>query len=133
MDSGVGGGVASPGMAEQSLYERIGGKPALEAAVDRFYERVLADDRISGFFTTVDMDGQRKKQKRFLAVAFGANERWDGKDMRAAHAHLTLTEEHFTAVAEALQGTLQDLGVPETLIGEVMAIAASTHDDVLNL
>jgi hemoglobin len=120
-------------MSEQSLYQRLGGKPALEAAVDRFYERVLADGRISHFFTTVDMDGQRKKQKRFLAVAFGASENWDGKDMRSAHAHLKLTDEHFGAVAEALQGTLEDLGVPAELIGEVMAIAASTHDDVLNL
>jgi hemoglobin len=120
-------------MSEQTLYQQLGGKPALEAAVDRFYERVLADDRISHFFATVDMDGQRRKQKRFLAVAFGANEKWDGKDMRAAHAHLSLTEEHFTAVAEALQGTLQDLGVPAELIGQVMTIAASTHDDVLNL
>jgi hemoglobin len=117
----------------ESLYVRIGGKPALEAAVDRFYERVLADDRISHFFRTVDMDGQRKKQKRFLAYVFGANETWGGKSMRDAHAHLKLTEEHFGAVAENLQGALQDLGVPADLIGEVMAIAASTHDDVLNL
>lgn len=120
-------------MSTQSLYQRLGGKPALEAAVDRFYERVLADPRIAHFFTTVDMDTQRKKQKRFLAVAFGADERWDGQDMRKAHAHLKLTEEHFGAVAEALQGTLEDLGVPAELIGEVMTIAASTHDDVLNL
>jgi hemoglobin len=120
-------------MTEDSLYQRIGGKPALEAAVDRFYERVLADDRIAHFFTTVDMKGQRNKQKRFLAVVFGANEEWEGKDMRAAHAHLTLTEEHFTAVAENLQGALEDLGVDAAAIAEVMAIAASTHDDVLNL
>ena len=120
-------------MAGQSLYQRIGGKPALEAAVDRFYERVLADERISSLFTTVDMDGQRKKQKRFLAVVLGASETWEGKDMRAAHAHLKLTEEHFTAVAENLQGALEDLGVDAGAIAEVMAIAGSTHDDVLNL
>jgi hemoglobin len=117
----------------ESLYVRIGGKPALEAAVDRFYERVLADDRISHFFRSVDMEGQRKKQKRFLAYAFGANENWGGKSMREAHAHLKLTEEHFGAVAGHLQGTLEDLGVAPNLIAEVMAIAASTHDDVLNL
>ena len=120
-------------MSDASLYERIGGKDALNAAVDRFYERVLADDRIKQFFDSVDMDGQRKKQKRFLAVVFGANEKWEGKDMRAAHAHLDLTEEHFTAVAENLQGALEDLKVPADLIGEVMTIAASTHDDVLGL
>lgn len=120
-------------MSEQSLYERIGGKNALEAAVNRFYERVLADERIRHFFDTVDMDGQRKKQKRFLAVVFGAPGKWEGKDMRKAHAHLDLEEIHFTAVAENLQGALEDLNVPADLIGEVMAIAASTHDDVMNL
>ena len=127
------GAITATTGARSSLYERIGGKEALNAAVDRFYERVLADDRISQFFGGVDMDGQRKKQKRFLAVVFGANENWDGKNMRDAHAHLDLTDEHFTAVAENLQGALEDLGVPEELIGEVMTIAASTHDAVLGL
>ena len=53
--------------------------------------------------------------------------------MRAAHKRMDLNEEHFQAVAEALQKTLQELGVSEPLIQEVMAIAGSTHDDVLNL
>jgi hemoglobin len=120
-------------MSQDSLYQRIGGKPALEATVDRFYARVLADERIKHFFTTVDMPGQIQKQKRFLAVVFGAPGNWEGKDMRKAHAHLKLEEIHFTAVAEQLQGALEDLNVPADLIGEVMAIAASTHDDVLGL
>lgn len=120
-------------MSDASLYERIGGKDALEAAVDRFYERVLADDRIAHFFNTVDMETQRKKQKRFLAVVFGANDKWEGKDMRQAHAHLDLEEVHFQAVAEQLQGALNDLKVPDELVAEVMTIAASTHDDVLGL
>ena len=51
--------------------------------------------------------------------------------MRAAHKRMDLNEEHFQAVAEALQKTLQELGVSEPLIQEVMAIAGSTHDDVL--
>ena len=53
--------------------------------------------------------------------------------MRAAHKRMDLNEEHFQAVAETLQKTLQELGVSEPLIQEVMAIAGSTHDDVLNL
>ena len=116
-----------------SLYEQIGGKNAVEAAVDRFYDKVLADDRIKGFFDAVDMQRQRGKQKIFLAYAFGGPVKYSGKDMRAAHAHLSLTEEHFAAVAENLQETLEELSVPPALIKQVMEIAASTHDDVLNL
>ena len=53
--------------------------------------------------------------------------------MREAHAYLDLNETHFTAVAECLQATLEELGLPADIIDEVMAIVASTHDDVLNL
>ena len=120
-------------MSEQSLYDRIGGKDAVNAAVDIFYTKVLADDRIKHFFDNVDMDRQRTHQKRFLAYAFGGLPTYEGKNMREAHAHLNLEEIHFTAVAECLQATLEELGVAEDLIGEVMAIAASTHDDVLNI
>ncbi len=122
-------------MSQEStpLYDRIGGKGALDAAVELFYTKVLSDDRIKQFFDTVDMDIQRGKQKAFLAFAFGAPVKYSGKDMRAAHAELELTEKHFGAVAENLQNTLEEMGVPSELIAEVMAIAASTHDDVLNL
>ena len=116
-----------------SLYDDIGGSEAVNAAVDLFYEKVLADDRVSQFFADVDMPGQRGKQRKFLAYAFGAPINYDGKDMRSAHAHLKLTEEHFNAVAEHLRATMEDLNVPSELIDQAMAIAASTHDDVLNL
>lgn len=48
-----------------SLYERIGGDAAVNAAVDVFYRNVLNDDRISSFFDDVDMDRQAAKQKLF--------------------------------------------------------------------
>ncbi len=119
----------------ESLFERIGGKDAIEAAVDIFYGKVMADDHINRFFAGVDMDKQRGKQKIFLAYAFGGPVKYDGKDMREAHKHLVergLNDSHFDAVAGHLQATLEELNVPADLIGEVMAIAGSTRDDVLN-
>lgn len=115
-----------------SVYEKIGGEPAMNAAVDIFYRKVLADDRINEFFDTVDMEGQHAKQKAFLTMAFGGPNNYTGKDMREAHKHMNLTEEHFNAVAECLVGTLQDLEVPQDLIDEVVTIAVSVKDDVLN-
>jgi len=38
-----------------SLYERIGGEAAIDAAVELFYQKVLSDDRIKHFFSDVDM------------------------------------------------------------------------------
>ena len=53
--------------------------------------------------------------------------------MRKAHANLPgLDESHFNAVAEDLQKTLEELKISKELIGQVMAIAGSVKDDVLN-
>ncbi len=117
---------------ETSLYSRIGGDAAVEAAVDVFYRKVLADDRISHYFESVDMDAQRAKQKAFLTYAFGGPHGYQGKDMRAAHAKMQLSEADFDAVMEHLGATLKELNVPDELIGEAAAIAMSVKGDVLN-
>lgn len=117
---------------ERSLFEQLGGEAAVDAAVDSFYRKVLADDRISHFFDTVDMDRQRAKQKAFLTYAFGGPNKYTGKDMRAAHASMKLTDEHFDAVVENLAATLKELGVADALIAQVATIASSVKNDVLN-
>ena len=116
-----------------SVYERIGGEAAVNAAVDIFYRKVLSDDRISHFFDTIDMEQQHIKQKAFLTMAFGGPNNYSVVDMREAHKGMNLTEEHFTAVAEALVGTLNDLDVPQAEIDEIVGIAVSVKDDVLNV
>ena len=121
---------------ELTLFEKLGGKPAVEAAVDLFYEKILVDNRINHFFEGIDMKRQRAKQKVFLTYAFGGAPNYSGASMRKAHERLVkekgLNDSHFDAVAENLQVTLQELGIPANLISEVMTIAASTRDDVLN-
>jgi hemoglobin len=123
-------------MSNPTLFEQLGGAAAVDAAVDIFYRKVLTDDSVSHFFDTTDMDEQRAKQKAFLSWAFGGPEEYTGKDMRDAHKDLVeqkgLSDEHFDAVAGHLQATLDELGVGSELAAEVMAVAASTRDDVLN-
>ncbi|HBK55870.1 MAG TPA: group 1 truncated hemoglobin [Xanthomonadales bacterium] len=117
-----------------TLYQRLGGDAAVDAAVDVFYRRVLCDDTLADFFEAVDMDAQRNKQKAFLTMAFGGPNRYTGKELRQAHAPLVargLDDGHFDAVAGHLSATLAQLGVTADLIDEVMAIAGSTRNDVL--
>lgn len=118
-----------------TLYEQLGGEAAVNAAVDIFYRKVLADDRINSFFEDVDMEKQAAKQKGFLTMAFGGPHSYTGKSMRDGHAHLLekgLNDSHVDAVKENLAATLQDLGVAQELIDQVMDIAESTRDDVLS-
>ena len=118
------------------LFERIGGEAAVDAAVNLFYRKVLSDDSITHFFNDIDMNDQLAKQKSFLTMAFGGPNNYSARDLRDAHAPLVdqgLNESHFNAVAVHLQTTLQELGLDDALIGQVMAIAISTHDDILGL
>lgn len=118
----------------ETLYDKIGGEAAVNAAVDIFYRKVLADDRINDYFADVDMDKQAAKQKAFLTMAFGGPNNYTGEDMRKGHAHLVergLNDSHFDAVMENLGATLTELNVPDELIAEAAAIAESTRNDVL--
>jgi hemoglobin len=123
----------------QTLYEKIGGKVAVDLAVDKFYDKVLADARIQHFFDNMDMDKQRGHQRAFLTYAFGGTNEYQGRSMREAHKGLVmnrgLNEGHFRGVLENLEATLQELGVAPNLIAEVMAIAGGDQHmrDVLNL
>ena len=119
----------------ESLYDRIGGKDAVEAAVDVFYKKVLEDQRINKFFENTDMKAQRRKQVMFFTYAFGGLKNYSGSSMRDAHKALVengLDDSHFDAVMENLGATLSELNVPQDLIVEAAGIAESTRADVLN-
>ncbi|CAK8711747.1 MAG: group 1 truncated hemoglobin [Candidatus Electrothrix sp. LOE1_4_5] len=119
----------------KTLYDELGGKPAVDAAVKGFYDKVLADDRINGFFQGVDMDRQIRMQTAFLTFAFGGPNNYEGKNLRAAHAHLVekgLNDTHFDIILEHLGSTLQELGVSDALIEEAASVANSVRDDILN-
>lgn len=117
-----------------SLYERIGGEAAVNAAVDLFYNKVMADTRINRFFANTDMPKQIKKQKAFLTVAFGGPNNYSGVGLRNSHSKLVemgLNDNHFDAVMENLGATLTELGVNPADIKEAAAIAESVRNDVL--
>lgn len=117
-----------------SLYQDLGGAQALDAVVDVFYKKVLADDRVNGFFTGTDMAQQARKQKAFLTFAFGGPNKYTGKNMKDGHAHLVargLNDSHVDAIVEILGATLKEFNVPDEKIKEVAAVAESVRGAVL--
>lgn len=117
-----------------TLFDQLGGSEAVNAAVDKFYRRVIADDRVNRFFEGVDMDKQATKQKAFLTMAFGGPANYTGLDMKTGHAHLLkmgMNDTHFDAILEILGATLKDMGVADELIGQVAATAETTREAVM--
>lgn len=118
-----------------SLYERLGGQSAVSTAVDIFYRKILADQCVNHFFDEIDMEQQIIKQKGFLTMVFGGPNHYTGKGMREGHRHLVkmgLNDSHVDIIIEHLGSTLTELGVSDSDIHEVAAIANSVRSDVLD-
>jgi hemoglobin len=118
----------------QSLYDRIGGAAAVMAAVDIFYQKVLADPVTAPYFKDLDMQALVKKQVSFMTWAFGGPDEYKGRPLREAHGDLVkkgLSDQHFDAVATHLVATLKELDVEQSLIDEAVAKIVPTRKDVL--
>lgn len=115
-----------------SLYARVGGAPAIKAAVDVFYERVLADPSLSPFFADSSMERLKAHQFAFLSQALGGPRSYSGASMRHAHKRLAIEQRHFDAVAMHLIETLRDLRVSDDIIAEVGTAIAPLAGEVVN-
>jgi hemoglobin len=102
-----------------SVFEQLGQERGIRAAVDDFYERVLADPDLAPYFEGVDMPRLRAHQAQLLVQVSGGPAAYSGRDLGAAHAGLGITEEAFDRVVGHLVGTLSAAGVPEQTISEV--------------
>jgi hemoglobin len=117
---------------EISLYERIGGALAITAAVDRFYDRVLADPELKNFFNGVSGSRLKAHQFAFLSQALGGPKQYSGASMRDAHSRLAIEHRHFDGVAVHLVETLRDLGVPDDIIGAIGTALTPLSEQIVN-
>ena len=116
-----------------SIYDSIGGGPAVRAAVDDFYTRLLADPRLAPFFTGIELRHLKAHQRAFIAAAVGGPEIYRGRDMAAAHAGLAITDADFDAVVAHLVDTLAGLGVPEETIGQIGGVLAPLRGEIVTV
>ena len=115
----------------RSLYERIGGTPAIEAVVKRFVKVTAADPRISMFFTNVDEGRLISMMVEHICELTGGPCKYTGKSMKESHTGMKVKQEHFTAFMEDLAATLDEFKVPAREKGEVLGAFESLEGDVV--
>tara|TARA_R110000787_G_scaffold25546_3_gene71827 strand:+ start:200 stop:610 length:411 start_codon:yes stop_codon:yes gene_type:complete len=117
-----------------SMYELIGGEKTVNKAVDMLYDKGVADPRISAIITNLDTKSKTIRQRLFWNKVF---KDIDGTidvsaELRQAHAHLTLTDEHFDIVITHLTEAFDELRVPIELSAPIMGRIVQLRDAVLN-
>ena len=127
-------GASAPAEAEAgaaSVYEAIGGRAALAAAVDGFFGRLLADPVLGPFFPGGVGARHRAYVVTILGEALGGPERYRGPGIAGAHSGLGIIDTHFDRAAAHLHATLDGLGVPAHLSDHVVGIVAGLRPAVV--
>jgi hemoglobin len=103
----------------ETIFDQIGGADAVEAVVDIFYDKVLADPELAGWFVGRDMDKLKYHQRLFVGQALGATDAYTGRTVQTAHSGLGITGEAFDRVVGHLAASLAEAGVDEATIGTI--------------
>jgi hemoglobin len=91
--------------------DRNGGTAVITRAVGLFYDRMLADPSLAGWFEGVDMTALRTHQRAFLIAALGGPDAYGGRDLRSAHAGLGIDDTAYDAALVHLVAALAEAGV----------------------
>ncbi len=107
---------------QKSLYDRLGGQPAITAVVDDFVGNVAADSRINGFFAKTDIPRLKRLLVEQLCAGTGGPCTYTGRSMPEAHRGMHITDAQFGALVEDLQKSLNKFKVPEKEQSDLLAI-----------
>ena len=97
--------------SSQTLYERLGGEARLSSLLVNFYERVLADPDLSGFFIDVPIEKLRHMQHEFFAAALDGPVDYSGRPLSEVHAGMGISPRHLRLFVDHLLETLEHFDV----------------------
>jgi len=118
-------------MAE-TLFDKYGGFDTFTQVVTRFYQKVLDNEQLQGYFAATNMERLISHQTNFLSKVLGGPDRYQGLDLKAAHASLKITVADFNEVAELLEEALDEGGVEQADIVTIISAVAGLQDQIVS-
>ncbi|MDH4408548.1 MAG: group 1 truncated hemoglobin [Verrucomicrobiales bacterium] len=117
---------------DKSLYERIGGEPAIERLLDHFYHRVAHDGEIGHYFTHVPIGKLKVMQREFFSIVTDGPVTYSGRPLAHVHHPLAISRREFQRFTEHLVATLEEAGIGEQDRSEIIAKINLYADEITN-
>jgi hemoglobin len=117
--------------ADASLYERLGGKPAIEKVVDQFVANVAADGRINKRFANTDIGKFKALLVDQICEATGGPCKYAGRDMATTHKGMKITKQEFNWTGGHLAAALDTYKVPEREKKELLTAIGSMEPQIV--
>ena len=129
--AGCGSMESGKSMAQPSLYERLGGKPAITAVIDDFIGNVAADNRINQRFGGADIPRLKARLVDQVCEASGGPCKYTGANMRDVHKGMNIADAEFGALVEDLVKSLDKFKVPAKEKGELLGALGGMKGDIV--
>jgi hemoglobin len=130
---------AAKAVTTKPLWDRLGGETGVTKVIDDFVAAAGADKEVD-FFRGGKFPSDEKavaKLKRGLvemvSSVSGGPLKYSGRDMKTAHAGMKVTQKEFDKLAGHLKAALEKNKVGEAEVKEVMAAAAGTAKDIVEV
>jgi hemoglobin len=119
--------------ATKSLYDRLGGKPAITAVIDTFVAKVAADKRINKKFAHSNIPRVKVMLVDQVCNQTGGPCTYTGRSMKEAHRNMKVTEGEFNALVADLTATLNQFKVPAKEQNELLTALGSMKGDIVEV
>ena len=122
---------ATAAAAPAGLYQALGEEPGITRLVDDFVNRVVKDPRIGGHFKDTKPAALKESLTDQFCQLSGGPCKYEGADMKSAHADMDINKGHFNALVEVLQSAMDAQGIPFAQQNRLLALLAPMHRDVI--
>ncbi len=129
---------AAPAMAQSAapaqndaLYQALGAKPGLEALMEVFVAGLKTDKRIGEQFKDTKSSYLQEQLVDQFCVVSGGPCKYQGADMKSAHAGMEINKAQFNALVEVLQVAMDARNIPFATQNQLLERMAPMHRDVI--
>ena len=119
---------------KKSLWDRLGGEPAVKKVVHDFVVLAASDAKVDFFRGgkyKPDVPKLEQLLVEFISSAAGGPLKYSGRDMKTVHEGMGITDAQFGAIADDLITVLKKYNVPQTEIDELVGAVAGTKPDIV--
>ena len=124
-------GCTSSPQPEPTLYQRLGGRDAINTIVVDSIGNVSADQRINARFAHIDANNLSDNLVDLICERTGGPCIYKGRNMADSHEGMQIRDDEFDALVEDLLKSMKKFKVPEREQRESVAILARMRNSIV--
>lgn len=126
---------------ERTLYQRLGGEPAISAIVDEWIDRAVKDPNVNFIrsgqahqwpATPDNMARMKAYFSQYVGMLTGGPQIYAGRDILTTHTGMRISEGEWISFVGDGKKTLESMAIGDPEKTELLKLVAGSHDAVVD-